>query len=289
MPRILGVHGIAQQYGSAPQLGHAWWLAIRGGLEAANHREAAETLSQDDVRVAFYGELFRLTGSKAGDGPPYSAEHVKTLAELELLEAWYQHANAEEPEADAGMATKGPARAAVQIMLNRLLRTPTFAGMAERAFIRDLKQVTAFLTNTTTKERVLQRVADELSADTRVLIGHSLGSVVAYEYLARFAPPQIELLITVGSPLGIPRLVFDRLTPSPVQGVGAWPGAVTRWVNIADENDLVALTKRIAPLFAATNGAQGPEDYAVDNGKNPHGIEPYLTTAAAGHALATVL
>src|SRR6185437_14528951 len=97
----------------------------------------------------------------------------------------------------------------------------------------NLKQVTAFLAKPDVKERVLQRVADEVTPDTRVVIGHSLGSVVVYEYMARYSPPQVELLVTLGSPLGIPNLVFERLTPAPAGGVGAWPGRVADWVNVA--------------------------------------------------------
>ena len=57
---------------------------------------------------------------------------------------------------------KGPANATKQVMLNRLLQSPTFAGVAERAFIGDLKQVTAFLADPDIKERVLQRTVDEV-------------------------------------------------------------------------------------------------------------------------------
>ena len=78
------------------------------------------------------------------------------------------------------------------------------------------------------------------------VIGHSLGSVVAYEYLCRYQPASVELLVTLGSPLGIPNLVFDRLTPAPSSGAGAWPGAVADWVNVADPDDIVALRKHLA-------------------------------------------
>jgi hypothetical protein len=116
-----------------------------------------------------------------------------------------------------------------------------------------------------------------------------LGSIVAYEFMTRFAPPQVELLITLGSPLGIPNLVFDRLTPAPVDGVGAWPGAASRWVNVADKNDVVALRKKLAPLFAATNVEAVVEDHLVDNGKDPHGIGPHLNALPTGQALGAAL
>src|SRR6266481_2088309 len=117
-------------------------------------------------------------------------------------------------------------------MLERLLRSRTFAQVAQRGFVGNLKQVTAFLTTPDVKEKVLQRVADEITPDTRVIIGHSLGSVVVYEYIARYSPPQVKLLVTLGSPLGIPNLVFNKLTPQPADGLGAWPGTVAAWVNV---------------------------------------------------------
>lgn len=295
MPQILGIHGIAQQYKGGPQLTSQWWLAMRGGLEAAGRREVSDGLAVSDVRVVFYGDLFRPAatthgdGPKAGRGPPYTAAHIKPGPELAMLETWYAEALAQEPAKDGGEVKKGAVSATKQVMLKRLLRSDALAGVTERAFIGDLKQVTAFLSDPGIKERVLQRTAAEVTADTKVIIGHSLGSVVAYEFLARFAPPQVELLVSVGSPLGMPRVVFDRLTPPPDKGAGAWPGKVSRWVNIADKNDVVALVKSLAPLFPPPDGTPGVEDHLVVNGKDPHGIEPLLTSDAAGQALAGVL
>lgn len=289
MARVLGIHGIAQQYRGGPQLTYLWWLATRGGLEAAGHREAADRLIDTDVRVAFYGDLFRPKGSMAGGGPPYTAADVRPGPERELLQAWYDQAVKQEPGLGPSEGSMGPGKVATQVMVEKLLRSRTFAGVAQRGLIGDLKQVTAFLSDQNIKDRVLERTAGEVTEETKVVIGHSLGSVVAYEYLTKFAPPQVELLITVGSPLGMPNLVFDRLTPTPADGAGAWPGTVARWVNIADKNDAVALRKQLAPLFPPPDGIPGVEDHLVDNGKDPHGIEPHLTSRPAGQALGTVL
>jgi hypothetical protein len=61
----------------------------------------------------------------------------------------------------------------------------------------------------------------------------------------------VELLITItiGSPLGLPTVIFDNLNPSPVDGRGRKPPGVHRWVNIADPADLVALPRHLAPRF----------------------------------------
>ena len=89
------------------------------------------------------------------------------------------------------------------------------------------------------RDLVLARVCEEVGEGTRVVIGHSLGSV-AYEYVCRYWPPSVELLVTLGSPLGIPNLVFERLTPAPAEGAGAWPGRVASWVNLAAAEGQVA-------------------------------------------------
>jgi hypothetical protein len=289
MPRVLGVHGIAQQYRSGPELTRGWFDALRGGLEVAGFRATADGLAESDVRVAFFGDLFRPKAALAGGEPPYTPADVKPGPERDLLERWYEAAVEQEPSLGPPEGALGPGRVAAQAMLQRLLRSRTFAGVAQRGFIGNLKQVTAFLDKPDAKERALQRVADEVTPDTRVVIGHSLGSVVVYEYLARYSPPQVELLVTLGSPLGIPNLVFDQLTPAPVGGVGAWPGQVAGWVNVADADDVVALRKQLAPLFPAQGGGAGVEDHLVDNGDEPHAISRYLNAEPTGAALGTVL
>jgi hypothetical protein len=289
MPRVLCVHGIGKQYLSGPELTRGWWDALRGGLEVAGFRATADNLSEPDVRVAFFGDLFRPPGAMAGGAPPYTPADLQPGPERDLLRAWYAAAAAQDPSLGPPPGAMGPGRVAAQVMLERLLRTPTFARVAQRAFIGNLKQVTAFLTKAEVKERVLQRVAEEVTPDTRVIIGHSLGSIVLYEYLARDRPPQVELLVTLGSPLGIPNLVFERLTPAPTGGVGAWPGGVAGWVNLADPDDHVALRKQLAPLFPGPNGGAGVQDRLVDNGDEPHASSRYLNAEPTGAALGRVL
>jgi hypothetical protein len=290
MAKIVGIHGIGQQFGGAYELGAVWYNAIRDGLDRAGHQSTAKALAPGDVRVAFFGDLFRPAGTMAVGAPPYTAAAVKQGTERDLLERWYEAAVEQNPSLAPPVGAMGAGKVAVQTMLYRVLQSRTFAGMvSERWFIGNLKQVTEFLAKPGTKERVLQRVGDEVTPDTRIVVGHSLGSVVIYEYLARFAPPQVQLLVTLGSPLGIPNLIFERLTPTPAGGVGAWPGDVGRWVNVADADDIVALCKKFAPLFPARQGAAPVEDHLVDNGDQAHAISRYLNAVPTGAALGRVL
>ncbi|MGH8909608.1 MAG: hypothetical protein ACRD0K_24740 [Egibacteraceae bacterium] len=84
----------------------------------------------------------------------------------------------------------------------------------------------------------------------RIVIAHSLGSVVAYEALWARPDPHVELLITLGSPLAMPDVVFDRLDPAPNGGRGARPPGVARWVNLADPGDLIAIPRPLTRRFA---------------------------------------
>ena len=107
--------------------------------------------------------------------------------EVELLTDLYGQAVAREPVLGPPAGALGPARIAVQVMVERLLRSRGFAGLIpEAAFVGSLKQVILFLTDPTVNDRALARVHEEVDDSTRALIGHSLGSVVAYEYLCRY-------------------------------------------------------------------------------------------------------
>ncbi|MEU0401485.1 hypothetical protein ABZ318_14810 [Streptomyces sp. NPDC006197] len=286
MAVFVGVHGIGQQYRGGFELASMWFDSLRDGLVAAGHDSEASALTSEDVRVAFFGDLFRPSDDAMSGGmPPYTADDIPDSGlELELLKAFHSAALEQSPHlaAQAGaMSLRGTTK---QLILSRLAQSPTFVNVAQRLLIGNVKQVSRFLTEEDLKETVLKRLDQQVGEDTRALIGHSLGSVVAYEYLCKYQPTQVRTFVTVGSPLGIPNLIFDRLTPRPASGVGTWPRHVTRWANIADKDDIVALRKDLAGLFTGPSGAV-VEDGLVDNGGEPHAIRPYLNARLTGGVL----
>jgi hypothetical protein len=94
----------------------------------------------------------------------------------------------------------------------------------------------------------------------------------------------LSAFVSLGSPLGIRTLLFDRLDPAPQRGVGLWPQGLDTWVNIADRGDVVALVKCLQPLFG-----DGVRDRCVDNGAKAHDARPYLTAVETGEAIASAL
>lgn len=286
MAKIVAVHGIGQQYLGSHTLHNTWYPALCDGLRVAGRK----VVDENDVDVVFYGDLFRPAGTKAGI-PLIQPEDV-TEQEAALLVVWWREAArlselARQGKADESMDIQSPnfvGKASlpptVQRALLQLAKSRFFAAMGgERLLIFGLRQVRKFLHDADIKAKVLKRVAESIKPDTRILIGHSLGSVIAYEALCANSEWPIDRFITLGSPLGIYNLVYDQLTPKPIDGHGVWPSQVDQWINIADQGDIVALNKSLAPLFGNVT------DVITNNGWQSHDAIHYLTSREAGDAI----
>ena len=280
MAKIVGVHGVGHQFKGENTLWAEWLPALKDGLARAGHRLA----SDEDFMCAFYGNLFRPEGKAVMD-PPYDAEDVGDEWERDLLELWWREAarvdpTVRGPEAD----TKVSVPSVVQRALDALSQSTFFAGLAERALIFDLKQVRRYLREPDVRQAAQASIARAIGRDTRVVIGHSLGSVVAYEALCAHPEWTVSVFVTIGSPLGIRNLIFEELVPKPLNGIGVSPAGIKQWVNIADSGDVVALVKELGPRF----GIQ-VSDHLVDNGAKAHDATRYLTTRELGDAVAVGL
>jgi len=153
-------------------------------------------------------------------------------------------------------------------------------AFAERFVVTALVQVTRYLSGELIRALAQQRVLNLVENDTRVIVGHSLGSVVAYESVHRLVQP-LPLLLTLGSPLGLRTIVTDRLRPLP-----SFPPKVGRWVNVADRDDIVAAEPDLRPLFASgMPDSSWFEGAIVDNGSAPHSPVHYLGKIAVGRAV----
>lgn len=281
MGRIVCVHGIGQQTAGEQSLLRDWTPALLDGLSRAGYSDAAVA---DDVVMGFYGDLFRPAGELLAVGDPmFTASDVDPGLEQDLLMAWWREAarvdpKVAPPEADTLVRAPG----SVQAALRQLSRSRFFGGVALRALVFDLKQVRRYLQDPQLRDAARAAVRELITADTRVVVAHSLGSVVAYEVLAAMPGHQVQALVTLGSPLGIANLIFNRLDPTPRDGLGGWPGSDELvWTNVADHGDVVALEKDLRPRF-------GPRvnNAVVHNGAHAHAVTAYLTDKLTGAAIA---
>ena len=294
--RVVCVHGIGKHLDGEQMLLSQWRPALQDGLTRA---DATGLLAGTEVGMAFYGDLFRPPGEPLTVGDLYyKASDVEPGFEAELLLEWWQAAAAAEPQVVApGADTLARTPGSVQAALKALSHSKFFGGLALRTLVFDLKQVRRYLTDPGLRAAARARVTDLIDPDTEVVVGHSLGSVVAYEALHALGASdrsegpkdgrghQVRALVTLGSPLGIRNLIFDRLQPPPDGGRGVWPGGPGLvWTNVVDAGDVVALVKDLRPAFGdQLNG------YVVHNGAHAHDARAYLTDPLTGAAIAAAL
>ena len=126
-------------------------------------------------------------------------------------------------------------------------------GAVGRAFAaKFLREVTVYLAPgpNAARDAAREEVAEAIAASgARIVIAHSLGTVVTYEALHAHPELGVDLLLTLGSPLALQRGVFDRLQPAAEDGTGQRPPGVRRWVNVADHGDLVAVPRPFKKWF----------------------------------------
>jgi hypothetical protein len=278
MPKILAVHGVGQQFKGDAIIHREWWPALLSGL----HLAGSKFSESNEFVCAFYGHLFRNPSSLATSNN-YNLSNLDS-DELALLKELWETASSYEPESvpsfkdfenQSNLGYSSIPNFA-QRALNALSKSKFFVNIAQNLLLGDLKQLSSYLKNPQVNKAVINTVLDLITDDVRVVIGHSLGSVVAYEALC-LKPANVVSFITLGSPLGIKNLVFDKLTPRPnTEGIGFHP-QVKSWTNIADKGDIVALQKNLAPQFGS-----GVKDILVNNGSDAHHGERYLSTVEVG-------
>jgi pimeloyl-ACP methyl ester carboxylesterase len=281
MALIVCIHGIGQQFEGEEKLLKEWIPALQDGVQ----RTGMQPPTKESIEMAFYGDLFRRKNKRSISIPPYDEYDITEEWEKEMIQLWWTEAariddSVRGPEERTRLRTPR----VVQRALNALSHSAFFADITLKAFIADLKQVYAYLHDEHIRSNAQDRVARVVDSETQVVIGHSLGSIIAYEALAAHPEWSVKTLVTLGSPLGIRNLIFDRLLPAPENDLGIWPEGVDRWVNVVDHGDIVALVKDLASRF-------GPrvQDHVVFNGWRAHDVSRYLTAEQTGVAISQSL
>ncbi|MFD1151353.1 serine peptidase [Saccharothrix hoggarensis] len=227
MTSVLGVHGIGN-----------YKYFRRGG----SAEEAAALLAEDwrkalrrahvDLDVAYYAHhLHRGTAQGPQDDPATLEPGAQ-----ELLLDWTGLLRR------GSSVPQGPRTVRARQAADWITRN---FGPAARLFaIAFCREVHTYLSRPDSPRRdaVRRTVADAIARRRpNVVVAHSLGSVVAYETLWAHQNHDVDLLVTIGSPLAMPGVVAPRLHPAAT--AGGTPPRVRRWVNVADVGDLVAIPR----------------------------------------------
>ncbi|MEO3801327.1 hypothetical protein [Nonomuraea sp. B1E8] len=242
MAAIVGVHGIGKYNyyvnagrsaaGAAEAMRRKWDRYLHATLGA----ESAAYFSE----IAYFSH--HLHDGK-DDDEPKSAAAMEIQAQ-EVLAGWARNMG-------LGEHITGALKSVTGWLLDRLDgRSAAFAKLFA-------PEVATYLTDQARRESCRQVVADVIRRNRpRVVIAHSLGSVVAYETLWAHPELEIDLLVTLGSPLGMRHVVFERLLPAPINGRGERPKNVGRWVNIADKDDIAAIPPALRESFTGVDAEE---------------------------------
>lgn len=275
MARVLGVHGIGNYHyyrdnGRSPEsaadaISASWSEWLLAG------EPAQRTV---DLQVAYYAHHLHRGTAQGSDDPATMEPGAQ-----DLLVSWVELL---QPRPQIAM---GPRSARARQAADWLTR---HAGPAARVFaLAFCRQVHTYLSKPDSDRRRRARCA-VASAITRhrpeVIVAHSLGSVVTYETLWENPIPEVDLLVTIGSPLAMPGVVFPLLRPEIVANRGARPPGVARWVNLADVGDIVAIPRGgLAPHF---DGVEYDADVVIGEW-DFHTVKNYLACPELRHLIAS--
>jgi hypothetical protein len=302
------VHGIAHEQLTPDGVEAEWLPALAGTVRLAGRQDLADRIwpprsrtDAIDIRMAFYGDLFDpIDQQGAANGLADLSPEQSRLAESlgrEWLTRIVGRTRAGTPDAEQAQLAldliRNPSQAqgipnVLREIIRALSRNRWIAqvGMrvAERFVVCALTQVSRFLDDEELRSQIQERVTALIDADTRLVIGHSLGSVVAYEVAHRLETI-LPTLVTLGSPLGLKTIVAERIRPAP-----SFPPRVTFWLNVADRDAIVAAEPELQGLFAKAlpEGARF-QDADADNGSKPHDASHYLAKPAVGRAATEAL
>jgi hypothetical protein len=273
--KLVFVHGRDQQGKDPARLKTEWLDALTKGAKTLNRALPANL----DVAFPFYGDLLddfakRMDIPMSADVQTRGAAVDEDFLQFqgEVAEDVRTAARITEAQIDAEYKPidkpKGPLNWEwVQATLRAIDKHG--GGVNAQALEVFTRDVFLYTRRSVVRDAVDRIVANSLTEDVTVVVGHSLGSVVGYSVLRNDRRGlKVPAYITVGCPLGVRaiRVMFQPLRhPQPVKG----------WFNAFDTRDVVALYPLDKDNFPITPAIRNANN--VRNGtSNRHGISGYL-------------
>ncbi|MDH4235240.1 MAG: hypothetical protein OEV15_08925, partial [Gallionella sp.] len=229
----------------------------------------------------------------------------------------YKDATTDIPWIDALINKHGPSEQDIDeanswnVTLQRLLLTtgdhlPFLIRLLPEEVRSTAKEINRYFENTDhvasdireLMERILRPLLEK--QENVLLIGHSLGSVIAYDTLwelsrLEWIKGKVDFL-TLGSPLGM-HYIQRRLLGMNGPGAKSYPDRIRRWINLSAEGDVAALNRNLNESFhpmLEQGLVESIEDHShriynffrSDEGLNCHRSYGYLVNPAVGSIVA---
>jgi len=251
-PIVLLVHGRGMSDRDSAAARKMWQQALASGARTITQEPL---ISDRDVRVVWYADVL---DPRSAASCEYAAGDPRA-----------RHARGDDADFRSFLGLAGGILGVVSSLVDESETTAQLRALAgDAAFVGDAGKRCA-------SEQRLANEIDRAKAEGRpiVIVAHSLGAIVAYDYLSarRDSLPIVDRLVTMGSMVGYPEL-RRLLIGGAAEDSVTRPRGVRAWVNLRNGDDILA-----APLSVGRDVVTTPPPDEPD----PHELVGYLRSASA--------
>jgi hypothetical protein len=258
----------------------AWDQALRFGLKRAKAPFHADI----PISLAFYGDYWRPDAAEAlTRGSDVAPSALQSALAADMAAAAPRRRARGEATTRAGWDSLN----SLVVWLDERIKV---GDVAVRLLMQDVE---TYFGDPELRDKAIQRIVEAVNdaSDEVILIGHSLGTVVAYDALRRHPELPVRGYVSLGSPLGLPTVRRSLEASDALR----FPDDLDRWVNIYDKRDFVTGNQPLAPLYRADDGPQ-VED-RLSQGRRPSVLQPaaahdgivYLSAVILGEAVRSMV
>jgi pimeloyl-ACP methyl ester carboxylesterase len=254
-PVILMVHGRGLTGRDTAGL-RAFWLA--GLVAGAKSFSKQPLIDERDVRLVWYADVLQPSSAERctyADGDPRARRDANSDPELKSF---------------------------VSFIGNVLGALTSFVSDNESASeLRSLSGDASFLSDSHTRCAAEHRLADAIDRAERegrpvIVVAHSLGSLVAYDYLtSRREQGAVQRVVSIGSPLGSSELRRLLIGGDSTESFGL-PTSVKSWINVRSAADPLAMPLSFGKDLVTSTPTDEPD---------AHEITGYLRGATTAKAI----
>src|SRR5690606_1581501 len=247
--KIIYIHGINKQQFTSASLRQHWLHIFKKGLRE-NHQLACFSHLKRHIRIAFYGDLLlkhhlhnvlNASTLMPHDWPHYPFHPpVNSPPEHSLPSHKVETCEIPELNVEDAVGFNQKLKFITTLSKNTALRDFVvllnyFPGLHGTLIKKFLIEIYLYLANPDFMQQVHHRIAQQLYGQQPcIVIAHSLGSVIAYNYLVHHPELNVQRFITLGSPLAF-RVIQTHL-PQPVVRPAAICGD---WINFYSHDDFL--------------------------------------------------
>lgn len=296
--KIVFIHGMNKQQYTATSLRQHWLHLLKIGLRKNPQQQACFTYLKRHIRIPFYGDLLSRhhfhNVLNASTLMPQQWPHFPFLHPAQLQPApppdqcTYQICEVPQLKLDNAVNFNQKLKFITALSKDIALRDFAvlinyFPSLHASFLHKFLLETYLYLANPHFMQEVHHRIHNQLySSRPQILVAHSLGSVIAYNYLIQHPELNIKRFITLGSPLAF-RVIQAHL-PQPIVRPTAISGD---WINFYSSDDFLTAFPLSEPPFQLQPAIINREIHTSIY--HPHDIDGYIQHSDVIKALLELL